>query len=136
MESNRRLEDRDVLPQAIQGLTKSFNHKVTKTKTQEKKRREMRCLPALSLFFVFVPSCLGVFVVKALTLWLRSSYFASGNTGSISTGTFFNLSNACCIGGRITAYLSNIAFALSYEPSASTVSNSRVNFVTDCLIFE
>ena len=42
-----------------------------------------------------------------------ADYFASGNTGSISTGTFFSLSSADCIGGLITANLSRIAFAFS-----------------------
>ena len=39
------------------------------------------------------------------------------------------------IGGLITANLSSIAFALSYDPSASSVSSSRVSFVTASLIF-
>ena len=65
----------------------------------------------------------------------HQAHFAIGNTGSISTGTFFNLSSACCIGGRITANLSRIALAFSYEPSASSVSRSCVSFVTPALNF-
>ena len=42
-----------------------------------------------------------------------ASYFASGKTGSMSTGTSFSLSMALFIAGRITPYLSSIAFALS-----------------------
>jgi len=44
---------------------------------------------------------------------LSKNHFASGNTGSISTGTLFNLSSADCIGGLITANLSSIAFAFT-----------------------
>ena len=43
--------------------------------------------------------------------WL--DYLANGKIGSISTGTLFSLTSACCIGGLITAYLSRIALALS-----------------------
>lgn len=40
-------------------------------------------------------------------------YFANGKIGSMSTGTLFSLSSACCMGGLMTAYLSNIPFAVS-----------------------
>jgi len=45
--------------------------------------------------------------------FLFEGYRASGKIGSISTGTFFSLSSADFIGGRITAYFSKIALAFS-----------------------
>ena len=53
----------------------------------------------------------------------------------MSTGTSRNFSSALFIGGRITPYLSNIAFALSYEPSACSVRISVVSFRTASFIF-
>src|SRR2546425_4548488 len=68
-------------------------------------------------------------------LILLMTYLAIGKTGSISTGTLFNLSNVFFIGGRITAYLFRIAFAFSYEPSASIVNNSLVSLRTPGFTF-
>ena len=73
-----------------------------------------RLVRSTDLTFVirgFLQEILNAIVVKCVDDDL--AHFASGKIGSISTGTFFNLSSACFIGGRITAYLSSIAFALS-----------------------
>src|SRR5215213_9728213 len=107
MEGDRRLENRDVFQEAIP---------VRKNSSRKGGQRHQ------TLLCVSLRLCVNF-------------YLANGNTGSISTGTFFSRSSACCIGGLITASLSSIAFALSYDPSASSVSKSRVSFVTPSLIF-
>lgn len=108
MEGDRCVEDRNVLQEAIQEIAPIFSGRIAARhdidtvtgRHGDGESQNVSASPCLPVAPSVVP------------------HFANGNTGSISTGTSFNLSSACCIGGLIKANLSRIALALSYDPSA------------------
>src|SRR5262249_41438628 len=103
----------------------------------------LRCLLILVFEYLFIELCDNPARPRQRCQLNHSIYFRysalvdcdNGNLGSMSTGTSVSLSRAFCISGLITPYLSSIALALSYDPSASRVRRSCVRFRTASLIF-